>query len=174
MTKNVVTVVDKPSWFSAGDVSEDELLAMAIDCHTWNGILAIYTDKVEWTLQDELDSVHLHNLLEIRAYTEEEELHATRDALGSDFAWRLVSDAYAVAGAATYDARFDDVQYLDINTKRSKGRDYVTTGGGSYRLPIANAEKVVVRNYIRYGQDDGMARIVDFRVVRLCPLGKEG
>ena len=174
MTKNVVTVVDKPSWFSAGDVSEDELLTMAIDDHTWDGVLAIYTDKVEWTLQDELDREHLHNLLEIRAYTEEEELHASRDALGSGFAWRLVNDVRAVAGAATYDARFDDVQYLDIDRKRSGGRDYVTTGGGSFRLPIVNAEKIVVRNYIRYGEDDGMARIVDFRVVRLCPLGKEG
>ena len=113
MTKNVVTVVDKPSWFSAGDVSEDELLTMAIDDHTWDGVLAIYTDKVEWTLQDELDREHLHNLLEIRAYTEEEELHASRDALGSGFAWRLVNDVRAVAGAATYDARFDDVMVYD-------------------------------------------------------------
>lgn len=126
----------------------------------WDGVLAIFTDCVRWTAPCEFDKDRLDNLLEVRAYHRSAEAHAVRTMLDSDFAYRLAKDD-------SYDWHFDDAQYLDKNDQKSCGRTYVTTGGGEYKLPVENATKVLIRNYVCHDEHDGMARIVDFRIVGL-------
>ena len=54
-----------------------------------------------------------------------------------------------------------------------KGRSaYTATGGGKYSLPVENAEKILIRNYISY-DSQGIAQITDYRLVEyLCGEGK--
>lgn len=164
-------VFDEPSVVETSKVSESELLQILTEeprlDRLWNGVLALYTDKVEWTTVDDLDTGHFGNLLELRAYTTQAEIHAVRDALGREFTWRRVFDQGTDASDLVYDAHFDECQYLDIDSTKTRGRNYVTTGGGAYTLPIERAERVLVRNYLTYNEEDGMAHVVDFRIVGL-------
>lgn len=181
MSEGVVSVVDHVSHFEFGDVPTEGFLKKlnegAPTAKEWNGVLAIFTDEVKWTTLGDFDGSHVEKLLELRAYNENEELHGVRDTIGADakFAWRIVSDERQGVAESCYDAHFDDTQYLDIDEKRSSSGSYVTTGGGDYRLPsedARDARKVVVRNYIIF-DNDGMARIVDFRIVKLEAGGKD-
>lgn len=171
MCANKLSVVEVPSSVESGWISDDDLIqalyAYKNAVGEWNAVLAIYTDKVLWFKPEELQQDSFGNLLELRAYNEMSELRALRDTLGTDFAWRLVVDGEADKEGDAYDAHFDESQYLDIDSHKSHGNDYVATGGGAYRLPIRNAKMIQVRNYINYGVDDGMARVVDFRIVGL-------
>lgn len=172
-----IRVIEQTSWFSTGIVSEDELLGMAKgfgpDGSEWDGVLCIHTDRVSWVLPGEVEDDAMPRLLGLRAYNSGGELHAVRDGIGRPFSFRTVSDDAALPDAEMFDSHFDDTQFLDIDTNRSHGNNYVTTGGGEYRLPVEDAERIVVRNYIVYGKDDGMARIVDFRIVRLLRGGSD-
>lgn len=172
------SVVNSVSCFEFGNVSTEDFLKKlnegAPTAKEWNGVLAVFTDKVKWTTSGDFDGSHAEKLLELRAYNENEELHGVRDTIGADakFAWRIVSDERRGVAGSCYGAYFDDTQYLDIGKKRSSSGSYVTTGGGYYRLPSEDARKVVVRNYIIF-DGDGMARIVDFRIVKLEAGGKD-
>ena len=66
------------------------------------------------------------------------------------------------------DAMIDDEQALDVNSRhrRTVGNHYIATGGGDFDLPLAGAKSVVLRNYIVY-DEDGLAGVDDFRIVRL-------
>ena len=181
MSEAVTKVVRQVSWHATATVPEGELMGMVLGAGPgadgWDGVLCLYTDRVAWTLPGEVEAGLTSKLLELRAYNREAELHAVRDCVGRDFAVRTVSDGAELRGGSTYDAHFDDTQFLDIDSKCSEelpsGRDYVATGGGRYRLPVEGAERIKVRNYISYGEDDGMARIVDFRIVELLKGGPD-
>ena len=128
------------------------------------GYLAIYTDEVVWASLGAFGVSDTGKLLELRAFSPNAELHAVRSELGHSFGCRIVIGEEPHDG---FDWSFEDEQYLDVDRLGSVGRDYRTTGGGSYSLPIEGAEKIVLRNYVRFGEDDGIAQIVDFRIVRL-------
>lgn len=146
-------------------LAQEELIeALGIDCGSWDGVLALYADRVRWTTPSEFDMSRLGSLLEVRAYNGHAEAHAVRSCLGDKFQYRLVDDDAADLQPDEY---LDETQYLDIDSTRSSGYDYVATGGGSYGLPVSAATKVRIRNYIRYGEADGMARVMDFRIVGL-------
>ena len=56
--------------------------------------------------------------------------------------------------------------------RKSDGFEYTATGGGKYSLPVENAEKILIRNYISY-DSQGIAQITDYRLVEyLCKEGK--
>lgn len=140
------------------------------------GILSIFAGGVFWESEDEFvkkcscDREHaIERILEIRAYSKETEFHAVRDSIAEEctLSWRVVKDC-------DYDFYLDDVQYLDIDSSRSDAAhcQYFATGGGEYTLPIANAERVRIRNYFRY-DEDGLAQAVDFRIVGLLKEGDE-
>ena len=134
-------------------------------------VFAILTDEVVCKWQQEFEQFSSDKLLEIRVFNDNEEFHAVRDSMGAAFVWRHIRDDEADAGFA--DCTFDDVQYLDIDEKRSnvEACEYHAIGGGSYRLPIANAERIKLRNYLIY-DEDGMAQIVDFRIVSIIARGE--
>ena len=137
------------------------------------GAFATFTDE-EWggTLEELLcvldDNTRLDRLLEIRAFESSRELHAVRSHMGSHFSWRIAGEDDGVR------PHIDDVHYLDIDaTYRSADRrSYKTMSGGTYRLPLEGAERIHLRNYLEY-DEDGLASIVDFRVVELLRRGEE-
>lgn len=156
---------------SNGIVAENELLHVVQgELPSPEGVLSIFTGCVWWTTWNEFsrcmesDDVErcLGRLLEIRAYDAKSEYHAQRSAMGVPFVGRFVCD-----DDFEEDEKLDDFQLLDKDDALSKGVSYVTTGGGSYTLPIVGAERIHIRNYLEYGKDDGMASIVDFRIVGL-------
>lgn len=127
-------------------------------------MLLMDTEKFECTPQKEIaDTSHL---LEVRVFTEEKELRIMRPTIADTFTYRLIDDT-----AGDYD-HIDEDQYLDIDDdKKSSGMSYIATGGGAYTLPIENAEKVRIRNYISY-DEQGIAQITDFRIVKYLRKGE--
>jgi hypothetical protein len=96
--------------------------------------------------------------------------------MGKDFHWRLIDDDIfrenISSGSDEYESRFenrtlDEEQYLDIDSAVSQAEkgNYITTGGGKYTLPVLNAKKILIRNYIDY-DDEGLAFFSDFRIVK--------
>jgi hypothetical protein len=137
----------------------------------WDAVLAIYTDAIRWTDTEQFCaevSTKLDKLLEVRAYNKDSEFHAVRSFMGEAFSWRIVCDEDYAS-----DAMIDDEQALDVNSRhrRTVGNHYVATGGGDFDLPLAGAKSVVLRNYIVY-DEDGLAGVDDFRIVRLQREGE--
>lgn len=146
------------------------------------GAFATLTDE-EWggTLDELLeylgDEDRLAHLLELRVFEVAQEMHVARDYMGAPFAWRLVGGNDEALGKQGL--TLDDIQFLDINRKvyerlceqDSTGRTYRSMSGGTYRLPIAGANRIHLRNYLEY-DEDGVAGIVDFRIVSLLREGE--
>ena len=87
-----------------------------------------------------------------------------RPTMEDNFTYRLIDDTLG-----EYEF-IEEKHYLDIDTKKSKGTEYIATGGGKYTLPIENAERFLIRNYISY-DEQGIAQITDFRVVKYLKRG---
>ena len=115
-------------------------------------------------------------LLEIRLFNKNAEIRAFRPELGMLFTWRIIDDSRfreALSGDETFEDRtYTEQQYLDIDSTKSYGRNYIATGGGHYTLPVENAEKLEIRNYCIY-DDNGILKIVDFRIVRILAKGEQ-
>lgn len=117
------------------------------------------------------DAAHL---LEIRLFSENAEIKASRPETGMPFTWRMIDDdrfKAALGNEGTFEDRtYTEQQYLDISS--TNGRTYTATGGGHYTLPIENAEKLEIRSYCIY-DDNGILKIVDFRIVRILAKGEQ-
>jgi CRISPR-associated protein (TIGR03984 family) len=125
-------------------------------------MIAMYTEKFECSGQGKItDSEHL---LEVRIFTDEKEIRIMRPTIDDDFSYRLIDDTNG-----SYEF-IDEEHYLDIDTTKSSGTEYTATGGGKYTLPLENAERVLIRNYISY-DEQGLAQITDFRVVKYLKRG---
>lgn len=144
-----------------GTVNED--INQFINSQIQGGsMIAMYTEKFECSVQKSISDVE--HLLEIRIFTDEKELKIMRPTIEDDFSYRIIDDTLE-----KYEY-IDEKHYLDIDTKKSTGTDYTATGGGKYTLPVENAEKVLIRNYISY-DEQGLAQITDFRVVKYLKRG---
>lgn len=125
-------------------------------------MIAMYTEKFECSPQGRIsDEEHL---LELRIFTDEKELKIMRPTMDDEFSYRLIDDTLG-----EYEF-IDEKHYLDIDTKKSNGTEYTATGGGKYTLPLEDAERVLIRNYISYDKQ-GLAQITDFRVVKYLKRG---
>lgn len=150
------------------DFEQDQWTALAIytagvACFVWTGQLEAPSNVA---VGDKSDYDHL---LELRLFNEQAEFHALRGAMGKPFSWRLIDDA-----KGDFEC-IDEKQLLDIDEDRSGKCDpgvYYSIGGGRYSLPVADAKRVLVRNYIDF-DDEGMARVVDFRIVEFLKGGEE-
>lgn len=115
-------------------------------------------------------------LLEIRLFNENAEISASRPEIGMPFTWRIIDDSKfreALSGDETFEDRtYTEQQYLDIDSTKSYGRNYIATGGGHYTLPVENAEKLEIRNYCIY-DDNSILKIVDLRIVRILAKGEQ-
>ena len=120
-------------------------------------------------VESELDEIWENRLLDIRVFNSEKEYRLFRGDVGRGFSERILDDR-----AGDY---FDDEQYLDIDTKRSKKtfmeqKKVRATGGGFYMLPLDDYQdiKLKIRNYLGY-DERGHAYV---KAVRLIGFEKEG
>ncbi len=160
-----------------GITSEAKILALTEQyyCDACT-VYAVHTNRFYCGSELNIDVKHL---MELRIFTSNTELKISRLNVGEDFRWRYIDDAaFEQALQAEPDEflrkfanrTYDEEHYLDIDSSKSKGLCYVTTGGGPYTLPIENAEKIKIRNYLEY-DENGIVTISDFRIVGFLQKG---
>ena len=123
---------------------------------------------------DSLGRIEWNKLLEIRLFTENDELLARRTMIGAanPFQWRIASE-----DGLDPDEYIVRYQTLDIDTDHIEDGEYgnlrlLTTGGGTYELPInRNENSVKVISYICYDDENGMAGIYDNRLAGFAAKG---
>lgn len=134
--------------------------------------IAQYTDKFDIGVWNESVSVNEDKLLELRIFDKYKEWKLFRSDLGRVFSCRCQKekneDGTERKEGVDY---FDEVQLLDIDTKRSaKTLNLMyTTAGGSYYLPqyISDLDRAAIRirHYFGVDEDSGQAFIKDYRLV---------
>ena len=133
-------------------------------------VYAVHTDHFYCGTELLIDEKHL---TELRIFDEDSELKISRLNIGAEFRWRYISDTEFrkhLEGEKDEFLRefanrvYDEAQFLDIDANFTNGTSYTATGGGKYTLPVENAEKVRIRNYLEY-DEDGILGIADFRIV---------
>ena len=134
-------------------------------------MILMFTDKFKCCPQQNIeDTAHL---LEARVFTENAEIKLMRPTIADKFTWRLIDDT-----KLSPDDYMIEEQYLDINGKikaeetESNSFEYTAIGGGKYTLPLENAEKLRIHNYISY-DEQGIAQITDFRAVKYLGKGED-
>ena len=99
-------------------------------------------------------------VLEIREFNKDKEYKLFRPQIDTEFRERISENKGEF---------YDEIQYLDIDTKASSGKVTVTTGGGKYNLPLHNKNnaRIKIRYYIDKYETTGQARVSDWRIVEL-------
>ncbi len=144
--------------------TDDDVNAVISEKISGGNMILMYTDKfVCMPRQTVSDTEHL---LEARVFTEYAELKIMRPTIADKFTWRLIDDR-----KNPDTDKIEERHYLSIDKKRSYGKRYFAIGGGEYELPVENAERVLVYNYISY-DNQGIAQITDFRVVKYLVGGE--
>lgn len=126
-------------------------------------MILMFTDKFVCCPQQNIEDTS--HLLEARVFTESAEIKLMRPTIADQFSWRLIDDT-----KLSPDDFITEDQFLSIS--ESKGFEYTAIGGGKYTLPLQNAEKLRVHNYISY-DEQGIAQITDFRAVKYIRKGEE-
>ena len=141
-----------------GTVDEHGVNALISRTMNCGSMILMYTNGFRCAPLGEIeDCAHL---LEVRVFHETAELKIMRPTIGDMFHYRLIDDT-----SLTVEQYIDEDHYLDIDEKRSVDNSYTATGGGTYTLPVANAKKIRIRNYLIY-DEQGIAQITDFRAVK--------
>lgn len=119
----------------------------------------------EWSSHGMIDEA---KVLEIRVFNKKREIKLFREDIGERFRLRELTDA---------GDHYDECQLLDIDTKKTVGLEFVTTGGGSYKVPASIAEMKIpmirIRYYLRQDSRSGQTYIYDWRCVDFEDYGKE-
>ncbi len=160
-----------------GTTTESDLLTVA-ETYLCDGcnVYAVHTDRFYCGSELNIDVKHL---VELRIFTSNAEFKISRLNIGENFRWRYIDDSAfeQVLSEETDDflckfsnRTYDEEHYLDINSTKSNGTCYTTTGGGEYTLPIENAEKIKIRNYLEYNEN-GIVMISDFRIIGFVQKG---
>lgn len=113
------------------------------------------------------NSIKEENLLTLRVFNEGKEVRLSRADIGQEFALRIRGDRDTTDDRGSY---FDQWQLLDVDTKRSQGSTFMTTGGGVYEFPLTGLQRpaVQIRYYVtsHTGEDEsGLTSISDWRCV---------
>ncbi len=143
----------------------DDINTLVSDKFSSGTMILTYSDKF---ICDTLDAISdTEHLLEARIFSETAELKIMRPTIADSFSYRFIDD-----NSTTEKDYIEEIHYLDIDKENSSGNIYTATGGGKYTLPIENAERIVIRNYVSY-DNQGIAQITDFRVVKFLKRGEE-
>ena len=127
-----------------------------------------YTDKFDIDIWNENIIENTNKLLELRIFNKNKEWKLFRSDIGKDFSYRLQGEDDNKKEGVDY---FDEIQLLDIDTKRSSkdSRQIYTTAGGRYNLPkdISDLDRAAirVRHYFGVDNESGQAFIRDYRLV---------
>lgn len=158
-----------------GKASADEISGLIAQ---YSGtFFAVYSDRFLCGNSFDNDIPHL---MELRIFNDDGEFKLCRYDLKSDFRWRYISDTEFQKKLSNEkddflrnfgNRTFDEIHYLDIDDEKSSGISYVTTGGGKFSIPLENAERIMIRNYLDY-DDNGILSVNDFRIVKLLAKGE--
>jgi len=163
-------------WLCADEVTEGFLFAMLTDEILWE---CWPSDENERRQLRESVQRKEQKLLDIRIFDTQREARMLRGDIGRTFQGRMIDDTKEVLKSQEY---FDEEQYLDIDSKRSKEllireRKVQATGGGCYPMPLPGLEekmegdfgeiKVKLRNYLDFYKDTGQAYVRDWRLVKV-------
>ena len=132
-------------------------------------VYAALTDEVFIRNIDDssMESLNCGKLLEIRVFNEKGEYRLIRPNIGQEFRERFANDD----SMSDFDY-FEQDQYLDIAEKDIKeGYKPRSINGGWYELPksgvnVRSGLKLQIRNYVKYNETDGQARVSDWRIVK--------
>lgn len=130
--------------------------------------VAHYTDKFDVGIWNKDIIKNVNKLLELRVFDKNKEWKLFRSDIGKDFSYRFQGEDDNKGEGVDY---FDEIQLLDIDTKRSKKAPGVmhTTAGGSYNLPkdieYLDRAAIRVRHYFGVDSESGQAFIIDYRLV---------
>jgi len=133
-------------------------------------IVAYFTDRADFAAS--LDELNVSALLELRVFDTDSEFRAYRSIVNEAFICRLYRDSDFAK-----DEMMEEIQYLDIDGNNGikpcdNGMyEYKTMNGGFYHLPISNAEKIKICNYLMYNEEN-MAQVYDYRFVEI--IAKDG
>ncbi|MBQ8121480.1 MAG: hypothetical protein IJ172_11985 [Ruminococcus sp.] len=124
-------------------------------------MLCIYSNRFACTAYQQItDTAHL---VEVRMFDAKGEFKAVRGNICGDFAWRYLS------GQSDY--MYSEIQYLDIDEKKTTSSDYVSIGGGHYEMPDKDYDRVEIKHYGEY-DDNGIVTMTDYCIVRLLKKGE--
>ena len=115
-----------------------------------------FNNEAKEKLMDKLDKA-----LEIRVFGDDSEYKFFRTDISREFLYRHIVDS------SNDNEYYDEEQFLDIDDTRTSGDSVYATGGGQYKLPIANKKnaKIRIRYYFGKYEETGHAYIKDWRVV---------
>jgi len=159
-------------------VAKNELLnrihsdkALPCSCGSNFSIAAYFTDHADFIAS--LDNLDVSSLLELRIFNADCELRAYRSMVNEAFICRFFRDS-----DFAQDEIMEELQYLDIDSTHkvvpspANGMyEYKTMNGGSYHLPVSNAEKIKIRSYLMYNEEN-IAQVYDYRFVEI--IAKDG
>ncbi|MBP3760645.1 MAG: hypothetical protein J6I55_04100 [Ruminococcus sp.] len=174
--------MDKFSYIKSSGTADDINKTIS-EFITDGNMILMYTNRFICCQQQEISDVE--HLLEARVFNDTSEIKIMRGTIVDNFYFRLIDDSKPDSeqnskpdseqnSKPDSEQYIDEVHYLDIDldNKNTSGNNYVTTGGGYYSLPVADAERIKIRNYISFDEQN-IAQISDFRVVKFLRKGEQ-
>lgn len=147
-------------------INDDKIITADKKVH----IVAYFTDRADFIAS--LDDRDIFSLLELRIFDCTSEFRAYRSTICEKFICRFYKDTDFAEDEKLYED-----QYLDIDStvepieNNSNGMYmYKTMNGGTYHLPIKNAEKIRICNCLMYN-DESIAQVYDYRFVEIIAKG---
>lgn len=163
--------------FNGKKITEIELYEKLPELATGRTLVAYFTDRADCVSGISVEEVN--KLLELRAFNETGEFYAFRSLTDEPFICRSIDDGGIPADDETH---MLETHYLDIDADRTYNPDqkenggwyeYQTMTGGVYHLPIRNADRVLLCNYITYDNAESIAQVCDYRFVKFLSEGEQ-
>ena len=154
--------------FNGQKIDEERLCEILPELQRDRTLAAYFTDRADCVTAIEREE--MEKLLELRAFNETSEFYACRSLIGEKFTCRYIEDEEIPKDDATH---MLETHYLDIDTTFTEAGKpvgdlfaYKTMTGGVYHLPIENADRLLLCNYISYKNPEGLAQVYDYRFVK--------
>ena len=154
--------------YNGKKIDENTLCEILPELAKGRTLVAFFTDRADCVTGISVEE--MKKLLELRAFNETSEFYACRSLIGETFTCRYIDDKKIPTDDA---AHMLETHYLDIDTTFTEAGkpvgdlfEYKTMTGGVYHLPIENANRLLLCNYISYKNPEGLAQVYDYRFVR--------
>ena len=160
--------------FNGQKIDEERLCEILPELQRDRTLAAYFTDRADCVTAIEREE--MEKLLELRAFNETSEFYVCRSLTGTDFVCRYIDDGGLPVDDETH---MPETHYLDINDKykpesaENNGMfTYKTMTGGIYHLPVPNADRLLLCNYISYDNAERIAQVCDYRFVKFLTEGE--
>lgn len=164
-------------WKRQGICDESELLETIFE-NCFHYFTACQTDQfiAGRNTQEMLRRIDTSRLLEIRLFSEDQEVLARRTMIGAKhkFQWRIASEEGLLDNEYVERYQTLDIDRTKINSGSNGNLQLMTTGGGKYELPVSEThDSIRIISYIGY-DESGMAYIYDNRLAGFAAQGGKG